>query len=355
MTPRPLVGRRVIDLSQYIAGPSCAQLLADFGAEVIKVEPPAGDPARMLGQSRFGSVFFRQFNTGKRSVLLNLADDSGRAQLDELLEGADALVMNFAARTREKLGLDWESLHLQHPQLTVVSISAYGDDDPRTALDSVVQAGSGYAAINTGEHGEPRIAAGYPTDIYSGLYGGISAAMAILDPELTEGVFIDVPMIEVAMVALTGSALLATAGGDEPRTGRGNRDAATVPSSVFPCSDGDVYIYAGLDKHWELLRQLVDGPTGSTAERLANPDPYEQAVIDWTSQRTIDEVLTVIEDLGIAISRVSSPMQALNELHRTRPGAVIDFDTDGAPVPQFPVTFSGERIARQAAPRKETQ
>lgn len=347
MTPRPLAGQRVIDLSQYIAGPACAQMLADFGADVLKVEPPNGDPSRTLGATAHGSVYFRQYNTGKRSTRLDLASEDGRAALDELLAGADALVMNFAARTRRKLGLDWEQLRARHPHLIVVCITAYGMDDDRTALDSVVQAQSGFAMLNADEQGAPRIAAGYPTDVFSGLYAGMAAAMALLDPARSGGVVIDVPMIEVAMSALCGTAMLAAAEGVPPAIGRGNRDIATAPSTVFECSDGSVYIYAGLDKHWELLRKVIDGPAATADERLADPERFEASVAEWTRRHTLAEVLEATARIGVAAAPVQRAEDALAALQRERPDAVVLVDERGVPVPQFPVTFSGARIPRE--------
>lgn len=354
MTPRPLIGRRIIDLSQYIAGPACAQVLADFGADVLKVEPPAGDPSRHLGQTAHGSVYFRQYNTGKRSVRLDLASEAGRERLEELLAEADALVMNFAARTRRKLALDSERLRQRHPHLVVVCVTAYGIDDDRTALDSVIQAQSGYAALNADEQGEPRVSAGYPTDVFSGLYAGLAAAMALLDPERTDGMEIDVPMIEVAMTALCGTAMLAAAEGAAPAVGRGNRDLATAPSTVFPAADGSVYIYAGLDKHWELMRGVVDGPAASAAERLADPERFESAVEEWTRERPVAEVLEEMARLGIAAAPVENVDDALAALQRDRPGGVVVVDDEGVPIPQFPVTFAGQRVTRIDAPQQET-
>lgn len=354
MTPRPLVGRRIIDLSQYIAGPACAQVLADFGAEVLKVEPPAGDPSRQLGATAHGSVYFRQYNTGKRSVKLDLATEPGRARLEELLSDADAVVMNFAARTRRKLGLAGAQLLQRHPHLVVVCVTAYGVDDDRTALDSVIQAQSGYAMLNADEQGEPRVSAGYPTDVLSGLYAGLATAMALLDPERTAGLEIDVPMIEVAMTALCGTAMLAAAGGSAPVHGRGNRDLATAPSAVFRAADGAVYIYAGLDKHWELLRGVVDGPAATADERLADPGRFEAVVEEWTRARPVSDVLATMAQLGIAAAPVERVDDALAALRRDRPDGVVVVDDRGVPVPQFPVTFAGHRVARTDAPREET-
>lgn len=350
MIPSPLRGRRVIDLSQYIAGPACAQLLADFGAEVIKVEPPDGDPSRALGRTRFGSVFFQQYNTGKLSRRIDLGTTEGLQELDQLLAEADAMISNFSARTRAKLGLNWDVVHSRHPHLTVVSISAYGVADHRTALDSVIQADSGFAAVNADEQGRPRITAGYPTDVFSGLYGGLSAAMALLDPTLDEGMLIDVPMIDVARGALLGPSLLSIAAGERPLPNRGNADAATAPSTIFDCADGQVYIYAGLDKHWELLRQEIDGPRGDATERLAQPGRYEKAVADWARSRTATEVLQTADRLGIAAAPVTNVDDLLAENLELPPNAAVEYDVDGAPVPKFPVRFDGAHLIRTIAP-----
>lgn len=348
MIPRPLSGKRVLDLSQYIAGSTCGQVLADFGADVVKVEPPSGDPSRALGASPQGSPFFRQYNTGKSSVRMDLSAQADRARLDEMLHDADAVIMNYSAATRRKLGLEHTTLRASHPRLVVVLITGYGVDDPRTAFDSITQAASGFGYVNADEHGKPRISAGYPTDVYTGLFAAMSAAMALVD-DTDEGTVIDVPMLEVAMSALCGTAMLSAADGETVPPGSGNRDAATAPSTTFACSDGHAYVYAGLDKHWERLRVVVGGPAGTRGERLADPAPYEEVVGAWTAARTVDEVCREMAELGIAAGPVSRPAAALAELHRHRPGAVTTI-VDGTAVPQFPAYFDGARIPRSPAP-----
>ncbi len=350
MTPTPLASRRVVDLSQYIAGPVCGQLLADFGATVLKVEPPTGDPSRSLPGTAHGSVYYRSFNTGKDAVALDLRDPDDRACLDALLADADALVMNFGQRTLRALGLTWEALHAAHPHLVVTIVTAYGYDDPRTTFDSIAQAVSGYAMVNADEHGRPRIAAGWPTDVLSGTYAGMSTAMALLDPS-REGVLIDVSMDDVALATLVGPSLLSAAEDGTYRRGRGDRDAATCPSGVFSCADGFVYVYAGMDKHWALLQPLVGGPEGATsAERLADPGAYHASVEAWTAQRGVAEVCAALEALGIPAGPVRDPVSAL----ATARGGVVRA-ADGEAVPQFPVSFSGARPPRRAAPARPTR
>lgn len=352
--PAPLRGRRVVDLSQYIAGSVCGQLLADYGAEVVKVEPPGGDPSRALTGSRFGSAYFRAYNTGKSSVTLDLREPADRRRLDELLDGADAVVMNFGRRTRARLGLDTASLHRTRPHLVVTVVSAYGADDPRTCFDSIAQAVSGFALLNAAEDGRPRISAGYPTDVFSGLYAGTATAMALLDPQLDTGVEIDVPMIEVAMSALTGPASLIAAEQGDFRRGRGNQDAATAPSNVYRCQDGHAYVYAGLDKHWARLRPVVDGPEASAEARLADPSRFDAIVEAWTSRHRVAEVCARLQELDVPGGPVRDPVQALRATARERPGAVVDREPSGEAVPQHPAVFSGTRAARRPAPRPPT-
>jgi crotonobetainyl-CoA:carnitine CoA-transferase CaiB-like acyl-CoA transferase len=348
--PAPLAGRTVVDLSQYIAGAVCGQLLADFGADVRKVEPRGGDPSRALPGTRFGSIYYRSFNTGKTTQALDLRSPGGRARLDALLAEADALVMNFGLRTLETLGLTWDALHRAHPHLVVTLVSAYGADDLRTGFDSIAQAVSGYALTNAAEDGTPRISAGWPTDVISGTYAAFATAMALADRDRTEGVLVDVPMHDVAMIALVGPAVLAAAEEGTFRRGTGNRDAAASPSNVYRCADGHAYVYAGLDKHWARLRPVVGGPSGSAAERRADAESYDRVVEAWTSRHPVDEVCLRMAELGIPAGPVRDPVSALREVARERPGAVVATTPGGEAVPQFPVTFSGVRPVRRPAP-----
>ncbi len=352
--PSPLTGRRVVDLSQFIAGSVCGQLLADFGADVAKVEPVDGDPARVFADSRFGSTYYRSYNTGKSALALDLRNPADRRQLDELLAEADALVMNFALRSRERLALDEASLRRSHPHLVVTVVSAYGADDPRTCFDSIAQAVSGYALLNCGEDGRPRISAGYPTDVFSGLYAAMATAMVLLDPDRNDGVHVDVPMNEVAMTALGGPAFLGVAEGVTFKKGHGNRDAATAPSNIYRCIDGFCYVYAGLDKHWARLRPLVGGNDGSAAERMADAEAYDLVVEAWTSRHTVAQVCARMDELLIPAGPVRDPVQALADASGKRPGSVVRILSSGEAVPHYPALFSGERLQRTPAPTRPT-
>jgi crotonobetainyl-CoA:carnitine CoA-transferase CaiB-like acyl-CoA transferase len=348
--PAPLRGLTVVDLSQYIAGAVCGQLLADYGAQVIKVEPPGGDPSRSLPGTRHGSLYFRAYNTGKRTLTVDLTDPAGRLRLDELLSEADAVVMNFGARTRHRLGLAAAHLHERFPRLVVTVVSAFGADDERTCFDSIAQAVSGFAELNAAEDGRPRISAGYPTDVFSGLHAGTATAMALLDPQRPERLEIDVPMIEIAMTMLAGPAMLQAAEEQTFVPGQGNRDAATAPSGVYRCRDGYCYVYAGLDKHWRLLQPVVEGPDSTAAQRLADRDRFDGIVEAWTAQHDVADVCGRMSELGIPAGPVLDPVAALRGTSSERPGAVAVLDGDGQAVPQHPVSFNGRRPVRHCAP-----
>jgi len=348
--PRPLAGKRVIDLSQFIAGPTAAMYLADFGAEVIKVEAPQGDGARTLPGNAFGSYYARSFNCGKQSRVLNLREPADRKQLDELLAGASAFICNLAPDSLKGLGLDGATLRRQFPRLVVTLISGYGQDDSRTCMDTVAQCESGFTMLNGDEDGSPRLSTSWPVDMSCGLLAGMSCAMAMLDPA-GRGCLIDVSMMEVAASMLLGPAALAVSEGDALARPMGNRDRASAPSNIYRCSDGYVYILGGLEAYWVRLKPLVgcrdDAPI---AERIARAVEFDALVEAWTLPQRRDDVLAAMRELQIPAGAVRGPEEALAMIRGLRPGAVSKALPSGEHVPMFPALFDGRRVPRTAAP-----
>jgi crotonobetainyl-CoA:carnitine CoA-transferase CaiB-like acyl-CoA transferase len=266
---RPLAGKRVIDLSQFIAGPSAAMYLADFGAEVVKVEAPHGDGSRTLSGNAFGSYYTRSFNCGKESRVLDLRDAAQRRRLDDWLAEADGFICNLTPASLKSLGLDASTLRAKFPTLVVALISGYGQDDPRPCMDTVAQCESGFALLNADQDGSPRLATGWPVDTACGLVAGMSCAIALLDPQ-GGGCVIDISMMEVAASLLMGPATLALSEGATLGPPMGNRDRASAPSNIYRCRDGHVYILGGLDTYWLRLKPLVGCDDDATiAERIA--------------------------------------------------------------------------------------
>ena len=347
--PRTLAGKRVVDLSQFIAGPTAAQYLADYGAEVTKIESPQGDRARTLPGNAFGSYYARSFNTGKSSRVLDLHAPGDRAALDALLTDAHALVCNLAPASLAGLGLDAATLRTRFPHLVVTLISGHGQQDPRPCMDTIAQCESGFARLNADEDGTPRLSSGWPVDMFCGLHAGFATAMALLAPG-GRGCVVDLSMMEVAMATMIGPAVLTLAEGGELAPPRGNRDRASAPSSIYRCADGHVYILGGLDAYWERLRPLVGGETAPIDERIARAAHFDAVVEAWTGAQPKAAVLARMRSLQIPAGHVDDPATAIERVRAARPGAVSRRLPSGEHVPAFPLLFDGRRPVRDASP-----
>lgn len=323
--------------------------LADFGATVTKIESPAGDGARTLPGTRFGSVYARSFNAGKVSRVLDLHDGRDRAELDILLAKADAFVCNLAPQSLVGLGLDGATLRRRFPHLVITLISGYGQQDNRPCMDTVAQCESGFAMLNGAEDGSPRLSTGWPVDMFTGLYAGMSCAMAMLDPQ-RQGCLIDLSMMEVSAAMLLGPAVLTQAEGDALSPPAGNRDRASAPSNIYRCADGHVYILGGLDAYWCRLHPLVGGGDAPIAERIARAAEFDARVEAWTLPQRRDDVLAYMRALQVPAGAVRTPEEALPMIRALRPGAVSAALPSGEHVPVFPALFDGARPGRSATP-----
>lgn len=347
--PRSLAGKRVVDLSQFIAGPTAAQYLADFGAEVTKVESPQGDGARTLPGNAFGSYYTRSFNTGKRSLVLNLREAGDRAALDAMLADAHAFVCNLAPSSLAGLGLDGPSLRARFPHLVVTLISGYGQQDARPCMDTIAQCESGFALLNGDEDGSPRLSTGWPVDMFCGLHAGFATAMAMLEPS-GRGCVVDLSMMEVAVAMMIGPAALTMSEGDAISPPMGNRDRASAPSSIYRCADGHVYILGGLETYWVKLRPLIGCEDAPIKERIARSAYFDAQVEAWTLPQPREQVLSRMRALQIPAGNVREPRDALEIVRALRPGAVSQALPSGEHVPAFPALFDGQRPVRSATP-----
>ncbi|HYG42686.1 MAG TPA: CoA transferase [Bordetella sp.] len=347
--PRPLAGKRVIELSQFIAGPTAAQYLADFGADVIKIESPQGDGVRTLPGNAYGSYYARSFNTGKRSQVLNLRNADDRARLDAMLEDADAFICNLAPASLAGLDLQGPTLRARYPRLVVTLISGYGQQDPRVCMDTIAQCESGFALLNGNEDGSPRLSTSWPVDMFCGMYAGMSSAMAMLDGS-GKGCLVDLSMMEVAAAMLIGPAALAIGEGDALDPPMGNRDRASAPSSIYQCADGYVYILGGLDTYWLKLRPLIGADDAPIKERIRRAAHFDAHVQAWTLPQRRDDVLARMRELQIPAGNVRTPEEALASIRQLRPGAVSRQLPSGEHLPAFPALFDGQRLPRTATP-----
>jgi crotonobetainyl-CoA:carnitine CoA-transferase CaiB-like acyl-CoA transferase len=278
---RPLEGVRVVEFCQVAAGPFCGMLLADFGAEVVKVEPPDGDAMRQWPPITQGfSENFASINRGKRSVVLDLKDPASRDAARALVLDADVLIENSRPGVMQRLGLGWDWFRERKPTLVYCSISAFGQDGPRGTeggFDLTIQAASGVMSV-TGEPDGAPVKAGVPlVDFGAGLYAAFSIASLLARVRAGgTGAHVDVPMFAttIAMSALQTSEYFGT--GRNPRK-LGSAHPRNAPYQAYRASDGWFAIAAGNNKLWQQVCEiagtaelLADARFGTPTQRAAN-------------------------------------------------------------------------------------
>ena len=261
----PLAGIRVIDLTRVLAGPYCTMVLADLGADVIKVERPGiGDDARHIGPFiKDKSAYFMSLNRSKQSIALDLKDDADREIFLQLLESADVLVENYRAGTMDKLGLGWDALSEKFPRLIFAAVSGFGQTGPyakKPAYDMVVQAMGGIMSL-TGHPGAPPTRVGSSIgDITAGLFTTIGINAALYERENTgRGKFVDVSMLDSQVAILENALARYTATGEVPGP-LGARHPSITPFEAFEAADGYMVIAAGNDALFRGLGESLGRP-----------------------------------------------------------------------------------------------
>jgi crotonobetainyl-CoA:carnitine CoA-transferase CaiB-like acyl-CoA transferase len=353
--PGPLAGIRIVDLSSVIAGPFATQMLAEMGAEVIKVEPPAGDIMRAPGPARsdrMGAAFLN-CNKGKTSLVLDLKQPADRETLDALLGTADVLVHNMRMQAAARLGLTEATLRLAHPRLIYCAIVGFGQDGPyrdRPAYDDVVQAASGWAALEAQAGGEPRYAPTIAADKTTSLYvvGAINAAL--FHRERTgEGQAIEVPMFE-SIVSFLAVEHLAGLTFRPPLGPSGYTRILSKHRRPYRTSDGWIAVLPYNANHWRAFFRAAGREDWASEEALGS-DTARAAMIGTLYERlsaclpeaTTAEWLTRLEALDIPCTRVNRLEDLLEDRHLVATGffEAIDHPTEG-PLLQTrpPVKFS---------------
>jgi crotonobetainyl-CoA:carnitine CoA-transferase CaiB-like acyl-CoA transferase len=303
-----LAGVRVVDASRVLAGPFCAQLLADLGAEVIKVEEPGrGDETRGWGPPFAGplSAYFLSCNRGKRSVALDLKAPRGRELLLDLTRRADVLLENFRPDSAQKLGLRPQDLHAVNPRLVVASFSGFGRDGAlagRPGYDFVVQGMSGMMAMTGPVDGAPHKFGVAIADIVTGLYAA-NGILAALHGRQTSGhgYAIEVALIDCAVAAMANVVQSYLTSGQAPRR-QGNAHLQIVPYELFATSDGWLVLAVGNDQQWQRFCAVAqrpdlagDGRFGVNADRVRHRDilvPLVAAAMRGRTSRAWEEALT---------------------------------------------------------------
>ncbi len=272
----PYHGLRVLDISQGIAGPYCAQILSEQGADVIKVEPPSGDWGRFIGVIRGEhSALSIQYNAGKRAVAIDARQDAGRQLLRTLADQADVIVQNFRPGIVDRMGLGYQTLAAQRPELVYVSISGYGPDGPyrdAPATDSVMQADSGLMVTNQDEHGTPRRIGMLVVDAATGLYAAQAVSAALYKKAVQgTGSHVEVSLFE-ACASFQGTAFL-----EHQMAGKRPAGAVSAPNGVFDTADGKLTLvtlnneqFANVCRALERTEWLSDARFKDNASRVAH-------------------------------------------------------------------------------------
>ncbi len=319
----PLSGVVVVDLSRILAGPYCTMMMAELGAEVIKVEPPpGGDDARAYGPFAKGkSTYFMSINRGKRSIALDLKSDADRKIFEKLLERADVLVENFRPGTMEKLGYGWETLHPRYPKLIYAAASGFGHTGPFSkypAYDMVVQGLGGIMSV-TGHPGAPLTRVGMSIgDIGAGLYTTIAVNAALFHRAQTgETTKVDVSMLDCQIALLENAVMRYTTTGEIPGP-VGARHPTITPFAAFKTRDGDLIIAAGNDSLFLKLADALERPEwksnpafASNQKRLENYAVLEPLLNGVLSSRTTKEWQAILEAAGIPCGPVNDIAGAL--------------------------------------------
>jgi len=366
---RPLDGVRVLDLSRVLAGPWCTQLLADLGADVIKVERPgAGDDTRHWGPPWHGegegrvAAYFLSCNRGKKSAAIDFSRPEGAALVRKLAERADVVVENFQVGGLEKFGLDAKSLRAVNPRLVYASITGFGQDGPyaeRAGYDYIIQGMGGLMSITGLPDG---VAGGGPmrvgvavVDLFTGLYTSVAILSALYAREKTgEGAHIDMALFDTQLAMLANQASNALVSGKDPPR-QGNTHPNIVPYQPFEASDQPIIIAIGNDRQFARLAAICGHPEwtsddrfASNGARVANREAMVGLVSDVIAQKPAALWLRQLEDAGIPAGPINSISKALSDVqaqHRQMVRAIV-----GMPMVGSPVRLNGARADSDLPP-----
>ena len=372
MAQAPLAGVRVLELARILAGPWCGQLLADLGADVVKVEREgAGDDTRHWGPpfvegkdgAHLGAAYFHACNRGKRCVTADFETEEGRARVTQLAAHADVIIENFKVGGLEKYGLNYESLKAINPRVVYCSITGFGQDGPyasRAGYDFLIQGMGGLMHVTGQSDGPPTKVGVAITDMFTGLYAANAIQAALLRRASTdEGAFIDCALLDTQVAMLANQALNYFVGGAEPQR-LGNAHPNIVPYDVFPVADGDIIIATGNDGQYRRLCEALGAPElGGDGRFLANRDrvgnraAFNEIFHPLCRQFTRAALLERLEALGVPAGPINSIGDVFADEQVVHRGMHIDVENPHAargatPGLRAPIVMDGAPLA---APR----
>ena len=316
----PLDGLRVLDLSRVLAGPYCTMVLADLGADVVKVERPGGgDETRGWGPPYAGgeSAYYLSVNRGKRSCAIDLSTDEGRALALELCARADVVIENFKAGTAARMGLDRASVAERNPRVVYCSITGFGSRRQplgRPGYDFVAQAESGIMSITGEADGEPMKVGVAMVDVLTGLHAAVAILAAV---HRGEGEQIEVSLLDSGLAALINVASNVLVAGGEPHR-HGNAHPNIVPYQSFPTADGWIAIAAPNDGLYRRLCEVLGAPELATDERFAtnsvrveNREILIPLIEERLADKTAEEWLAALAEVGVPSGKIRTVPDAL--------------------------------------------
>ncbi|HHR6078997.1 TPA: CaiB/BaiF CoA transferase family protein [Providencia alcalifaciens] len=350
----PLVGIKVIDLSRVLAGPYCTGMMADLGAEVIKIEvPDHGDDSRHLGPFIDGeSVYYGLINRGKRSIELDLKDDGDRQILFQLIKESDVVVENFRPGVTKRLGIDFDSVKQLNPNIIYASISGFGQNSPLAsypAYDIVAQAMSGLMSVTGSPESGPTRSGESIGDVCAGVFASwaISSALFARERHGEGAQYIDVAMVDVLLsMQLTGLSNL-FANGKAPSL-VGNRHPVSTPFDTYQAKDGLVVIAIASEKLFQRFCECMEKPELSQDPRYLN-DPtrtvnqaaLREEIESWTGTKSVEEVCDLLLNAGVPASPIHNLQQATQSEHAEVRQVLTHLNDGGTPLISQPVFFNG--------------
>ena len=366
---KPLDGIKVLDLSRVLAGPWCTQLLADLGAEVIKVERPgSGDDTRHWGPPWHGegekrvAAYFLSANRGKKSAAIDFSQPEGAALVRDLAAEADVVVENFKVGGLKKFGLDADTLRKSNPRLIYASITGFGQDGPyadRAGYDYIIQGMGGLMSITGLPDGEPgggpmRVGVAV-VDLFTGLYTCVAIIAALYSREKTgEGAYIDMALFDTQLAMLANQASNALVSGKDPPR-QGNTHPNIVPYQPFDAADQPIIIAVGNDRQFAKLAAMCGCPEwlsderfASNGARVAHRDEMVRLVSGCIRQRPAAYWLEELEKAGIPAGPINTITQALSDVQAQHRGIVRA--VAGMPLVGAPVRLDGARTDSDLPP-----
>lgn len=361
MKAAPLEGLKVVELARILAGPWAGQTLADLGADVVKVESPAGDDTRRWGppfvetDGDASASYFHSCNRGKRSIALDFSTEEGRETTRALIRQADVLIENFKVGGLKKFGLDYASLKETNPGLIYCSITGFGQDGPyaeRAGYDYIIQGMSGLMSVTGDPAGQPQKVGVAVTDIFTGIYAvaGILAALRLRD-RTGEGQHIDMGLLDVATAVAANQAMNYLTTGVAPER-IGNAHQNLTPYQVFDCADGWIVIATGNDPQYRRLCKLLGVEEMAearefltNADRIANRAEMTRQLTEATLKFPKAELLAACEAEGVPAGPINDFSEVFADPQIRHRG--MRAELDGIPAVRPPFRFSDAAISME--------